>query len=156
MLGRSQGTHNVAREAEIIASRLPLLRAATGPPIMVQGSIGGFITMWEDDDPRLKSVSMGFPASVHPLCSPNTRAQLSTGSSHSIIDFRFTRLCGLVHEMTPLRPGIDRVTLQGMLGPPMEVFGWVDVAFDILGYEFKHKCWVVDLHLPVEIQLGMD
>lgn len=61
----------------------------------------------EDDDPRLKAVSMGFPIMVHPLRIPNTRAQVSSGSTYSVIDFRFVRLAGFLHQMVPLRPQVD-------------------------------------------------
>ncbi|KAK7680375.1 hypothetical protein QCA50_016615 [Cerrena zonata] len=143
-------------EYDYLNSRLPLLRSAVGPPLHVEGTIGGAMTH-EIGDRRLEAVSMGFPISVHPLRIPNTRAQVSTASSHSVIDFRFVRLAGLLHEMTLLRPDVDDVKLSALLGnTSIEVLGWVDVTFDALGYEFKQSCWVIRLFFPVEIQLGTD
>lgn len=135
--------------------RLPPLRPATGPPLNIQGMVGGLM-MREISDVRLEAVSRGFPISVHPIHIPNTRAQLSTASTHSVIDFRFVRLAGLLHNMVLLRPEVDNVVLKGPMGSPLDVLGWVDVTFDALGYQFRQKCWVINLSFPVEIQLGMD
>ncbi|KAK7680377.1 hypothetical protein QCA50_016617 [Cerrena zonata] len=59
--------------------------------------------------------------------------------------------------MVPLRPRIDKVMLRDVYGRhQLGALGYVEVLFDALGYEFKHKCWVTRMDLPVEIQLGND
>ncbi|EPQ51759.1 hypothetical protein GLOTRDRAFT_122974 [Gloeophyllum trabeum ATCC 11539] len=136
------------------------LRPAAGPPLVVKESIGGALVQDPTRDPRLSAIlpgSMSFAISVHPLHIPNARAMWSTASSTSIIDWRFVRLAGLLPQMVPLRHGIDRVTLTGIMGAsPMKVFGRVDVLFDALGYEFELPCWVTDIGFPVEMVLGND
>ena len=137
-------------------TRLPPLCPATGPPLNVEGLVGGVSDPFIQD-PRLLAVSMGFPISVHPLRIPNTRANISSATTYSVIDFRFVRLAGLAHKMIPLRPDVDKVRLRSILsGSPGKVVGWVNVAFDALGYEFEQRCWVVELGLPIEMMLGMD
>lgn len=43
-----------------------------------------------------------------------------------------------------------------MFGYVPKVIGYVDVLFTALSYEFKQRCWVTTVFLPVEIQLGND
>ena len=144
-------------EEELAFHRLPPLRPATGAPIKIEGRVGGAQLINEHDDPRLKAMSMGFPISIHPLRVSNARAQFSSASSHSIIDFRFVRLAGLLHQMIPLRSRVDTVKLTPIYGgSPLHVLGYVNVLFDALGFEFKQKCWVTDIDLPFDIQLGID
>jgi len=38
----------------------------------------------------------------------------------------------------------------------MHVYGRVQVTFDACGFEFSSPFWVVDLHVPVDMMLGMD
>ncbi|KAJ3480611.1 hypothetical protein NLI96_g8218 [Meripilus lineatus] len=139
-----------------VPCQLPPLRPPTGPPIKTGGFIGGAFVVPTDQDPRTFAVSMGFPVSIHPLRIPNTRAQHSSGSSHSVIDYKFVRLAGLIHTMVPLRRGIDDVNLVGLSGGNIDVKGYVDIIFDALGYEFEQRCWVMDLGFPLELQLGGD
>lgn len=107
----------------------------------------------EGGDPRLVAMSMGFPVSVHPLRISNTRAQFSSGES--VIDFKFLRLAGLLHKMTPLREGRDDVRLTATDGTEIRtVYGYIDVTFDAHGYEFEDRFWVIDIAFPVEMQIG--
>lgn len=136
--------------------RLPTLYSPTGPPIIFSGLIGGAFAVPPNEDPSTFAVSMGFPVSVHPLRIPNTRADHSSASTHSVIDFRFVRLAGLLHTMVPLRRGVDDVELKDVAGGTVDVKGYVDIIFDALGYEFEQRCWVIDLGCPLELQLGDD
>lgn len=100
-------------------------------------------------------MSVGFPVSIHPLRIPNTRAQTAAGDS--VIDFKFLRLAGLLHKMIPLRPDVDDVVFTNVDGSPVkDVYGRVTVTFDAHGYEFEHEFWVMDLGLPIEMQIGQD
>ncbi|CAL1710240.1 unnamed protein product [Somion occarium] len=138
-------------------SRLPSLKPAAGPPIIFEGMVGGAMFVNPELDPRLHAVSMGFPISVHPLRLPNTRAQFASGSTVSVIDYRFLRLSGLLHEMVPLRPGVDQAKLLNNDGSRIaQVWGKVEVVFDAQGYEFKETCWVINIGFPVDIQFGID
>lgn len=140
---------------ELALSRLPPLAQPTGPSIRFSGILGGVFMPSCDDDPRLAPMGDGFPVSVHPLRIPNARIQHSTASTHSVIDFTFVRLSGLLHKMVPLRRDVDQVKLTGIFGNPAKILGYVDVLFDAFGYEFEQRCWVLkDLHH--EIQLGGD
>lgn len=139
-----------------VASRLPPLTPASGPPIEFEGSLGGIGMPDPPDDLRLRAVYLGFPVSVHPLRVPNARAHFTPTTSYSVIDFRFLRLSGLLHQMTPIRDGIDKVELASPNGEIADVFGWVDIIFDAQGYEFSQRCWVLAMDAPVEIQLGLD
>ncbi|KAK7680374.1 hypothetical protein QCA50_016614 [Cerrena zonata] len=139
-----------------VISRLPPLIPASGPPIEFEGSLGGIGMPDPPDDLRLRAVYLGFPVSVHPLRVPNARAHFTPTTSYSIIDFRFLRLSGLLHQMTPLRDGMDKVELTSPGGEIADVFGWVDIIFDAQGYEFNQRCWVLPMEAPIEIQLGLD
>ena len=131
--------------------RLPALKAASGPPLYVEGTVGGNMVI-SSGDPRLASVNMGFPVLVHPLRIPNARALVANGVS--VIDYKFLRISGLIHKMIPLR-GIDDVHLFTMDDQKIkDVYGRVTVTFDAQGYEFEHEFWVIDLALPVDMQLG--
>ena len=147
---------SISFDSQDVTTRLPPLTLASGPPISIEGSIGGIGVLDPPDDPRLRAVFLGFPVSVHPLRVPNARAHFTPSITHSIIDFRFLRLSGLLHQMTPLRGGIDKVELALPSGELANVIGWADVTFDAQGYEFHQRCWVLELDSPVDIQLGTD
>ncbi|THH32855.1 hypothetical protein EUX98_g1323 [Antrodiella citrinella] len=147
-------------EANLVASRarLPPLARAGGPSTShVEGAIGGMVALYTATDPRVQAVSLGFPISIHPLRTPNARGSISTGSDESALDFRFLRLAGLLHKMIPLRDGVDDVRMQALDGSPVApIYGRVTVVFDVQGYEFEHTFWVVNLGVPVDMQLGSD
>lgn len=116
---------------ETARSRLPPLTYPRGAPLRVTGIIGGATVIDSGTDIRLTAMSTGFPISVHPLRLPNTRAQFSTGSSESIVDFRFVRIAGLLHKLIPLRDGVDKVVLTTIFSnDPLEVYGHVTFVFD--------------------------
>lgn len=108
----------------------------------------------EGDDTRIDAVKYGFAVAVHPLRLPNTRALFSTASSVSAINFSFVRIAGLLGDMVPLRPGIDNVRIDGA----SRVFGYVDVLFDTWGFEFRQRCWVINIGSSqfVDMILGFD
>lgn len=139
-----------------INCQLPPLVPPSGPPIRFEGTIGGTMMAPVEEDPRIQAVSMGFPISVHPLRIPNTRAQHSSGSTHSVIDFDFLRLSGLLHTMVPLRVGVDDVKLRNNSRGLIDIKGYVDLVFDACGFEFEQRCWVMRLGFPLDIQLGHD
>lgn len=142
--------------------RLPRLGSSGGSPLRFEGTVGGTMTASPVADPRLVAMSMGFPVSIHPLRIPNTRAQTAAGVS--VIDYKFLRLSGLLHKMTPfrkmtpLRSGQDDVKLRNVDGSAIrKVYGRVAVTFDAHGFEFQdHMFWVIDLGFPVEMQLGQE
>ncbi|TCD63451.1 hypothetical protein EIP91_005392 [Steccherinum ochraceum] len=134
--------------------RLPTLPPLRGPPVHFHGIVGGVRPSNPYSDSRLVSMSMGFPVSVHPLRLPNTRAQITSGVS--VIDYNFLRIAGLIHKMTPVRADVDNVELtkSGDQTKVLQVYGRVVVTFDAEGYEFEHKFWVIDMGLPLEMQLS--
>lgn len=136
--------------------QLPPLARPSGPPIKIEGLIGGSFIAPTGGDPRILAVSMGFPISIHPLRVPNTRTQHSSGSTHSVINLDFVRIAGLLHTMAPLRHGIDDVKLESRAGSLIDIKGYVDVVFDAFGFEFEQRCWVMRLGFPLELQLGND
>lgn len=46
--------------------------------------------------------------------------------------------------------------ISSLAGGISEVYGRVKVIFDCFGFEFEHECWVIDIGLPLEMQLGND
>lgn len=144
-----------ATDPDIAAAhrRLPNLASAEGPPLEISGTVGGNMVVDPDLDHRLVAMSKGFPVSIHPLRTPNTRAQLAAGES--VVDFKFLRLAGLLAKMVPLRTGVDKVHLHTIDGAEIRrIYGRVRIVFDAAGFEFEHEFWVMDIGFPVEMQLG--